>query len=575
MKSRAAESRTTDLFAEADASPARIPALPSLAPSTPTLTPASAPTPPRAQRSAPRVLKAGGVPPTPQTAGRVRSKQLWYAAVFPELVGMEHSAAVLQRLCLHAQQFTSFVSIEPPNALLLEIKGSLKLLGPLETLHADIDACWRRLELPAHSATAPSTLAALWLARGSDRSAGHRDAGCPIVIEDLGMLPGRLAKLPIACTAWDLERLQTLRAMGVTCMGELLRLPRAGLARRLGPAAVQDLDIALARQFAPRRAFVLRERFRARCDFETEIENVAYLEKALESLIVRCAQFLRERQAGVQVLRLKLRHRAGPATRVHLGLASITSERRRLTDVIAQKLGRLALDAPVRGMELISGSLQPLSAASLDVFAGLTGTGAGTGAGGRDSVPQLVERLRARLGEEAVYGVASIPEHRPEAAWRRVHELSLTSARRMGEKMIDRGSGDDMPRPVWLLDTPLAISLSDMQEGHRSGLVLEQGPERIESGWWDGRGVARDYYIARQCAGRMPEPTPAGRPQGEGQDGPSQCGGRTPTPVGAPEGREPRMGERQIPGARPSHGARLWVFQERLSKHWYLHGVFA
>src|ERR1700676_5159139 len=464
---RASISRTADLFAVADASPALAPA-------------------------SPKSWRAGGVPPTPEIAGRARPKQLWYAAVFPELVNEEHSAAVLQRLCLHAQRFTSFVSIEPPNALLLEIKGSLKLFGPLERLHADIDACWRRLELPAHSATAPSTLAALWLARG-----GHRGAGHPVVIEDLGTLSGHLAKLPIACTAWDLERLRTLRAMGVTCMGEVLRLPRAGLARRLGPAAVQDLDIALARQFAPCRAFVPRERFRARCDFESEIENVAYLEKALEPLIAHCAQFLRERQAGVQVLRLKLRHRAEPATRVHLGMASITSERRRLMDVLAQKLGRLELEAPVRGMELISGSLQPLSAGSLDVFAGLTGTGAGTGAGGRDSVPQLVERLRARLGEEAVYGVASIPEHRPEAAWRRVHELSLTSVRRMGEKMTDRGSGDDMPRPVWLLGGPLGVSLSDIQEGHRSGLVLEQGPERIESGWWDGRGVARDYYIAR------------------------------------------------------------------------------
>ena len=172
---------------------------------------------------------------------------------------------------------------------------------------------------------------------------------------------------------------------------------------------------------------------------------------------------------------------------------------------------------------------------------------------GQDGPSQLVERLRARLGEEAVYGVASIPEHRPEAAWRRVHELSLTTASRMGEKMTDGGSGDGMPRPVWLLDAPLALSLPDMQEGHQGGLVLEQGPERIESGWWDGRGVARDYYIARQCVGRTPKPTP----------------------VGAPEGREPRMGERQIRGARPFHGARLWVFQERQSKRWYLHGVFA
>jgi protein ImuB len=481
MKSHTAKSQTADLFAAADASPALTPA------------PVSG------------SWKAGGVPPTPQTAGRARPEQLWYAAVFPAF-DAKH-AAELQRLCLHAQRFTSFVSIEAPNALLLEIKGSLKLFGPLERLHAGIDACWRDLALPAHSATAPSTLAALWLARGQPR-AGHA-----VVIEDLGTLPGHLAQLPIACTAWDIEWLQTLRAMGVTRMGELLRLPRAGLARRLGPSAVQDLDIALARQFAPRRAFVPRERFRARCDFETEIENVAYLEMALEPLIARCAEFLRERQAGIQAFRLKLRHREGPGTRVHLGLASITGERRRLMDVLAQKLARLELEAPVRGMELVSGSLQPLSAGSLDVFAGLGGTGS------RDTAPQLVERLRARLGEGAVYGVASIPEHRPEAAWRRVHELSLASARRMDEKLTGQGTGDGMPRPVWLLDAPLALSEPDMDP---SCLVLEEGPERIESGWWDGRGVARDYYVARQ-----------------------------------------------------PHGAKLWVFQERQSKRWYLHGVFA
>jgi protein ImuB len=472
---RASISRTADLFAE----------------------------PNLRQREASKPWRAGDVPPAPQTAGRSRPKHLWYAAVFPELL-KDHSA-LLHRLCLHAQRFTSFVSIEPPNAVLLEIKGSLKLFGPLERLHSDIDACWRRLELPVCSATAPSTLAALWLAR----------SGTSIHIEDLATLAGHLAKLPIASTAWDAERLQTLRAMGVTHLGELLRLPRAGLARRLGAATVQDLDIALARQAAPRRAFVARERFRARCDFETEIENLAYLEKALDPLIARCAQFLRERQAGIQALRLRLRHRTGPATCVHLGLASITSERRRLQDVLTQKLARLELPTPVRGMELTSGSLQPLSASSLDVFAGL----AGAGADGRDTAPQLVERLRARLGEDAVYGVASIPEHRPEAAWRRVQELRLASA--VHEKMADSTANDQgMPRPVWLLDAPL--------ECHHGGLVLEQGPERIESGWWDGKGVARDYYIARQ-----------------------------------------------LPGARRSQGAKLWVFQERQSKRWYLHGMFA
>jgi protein ImuB len=461
VKLRSAKSRTADLFA---AAPERRPNVPS---------PVSL---------APQALA--------QPALNRLPKQLWYAAVFPAMAHLEPFAE-LQKLCLHAHAFTSFVSIEPPNALLLEIKGSVKLFGSLQQLHEGLDACWRRLALPAHSAIAPSTLAALWLAR----------TGAPSQIEDIELLRKSLAKVPVACTAWDAERLQTLRAMGVTHLGELMRLPRAGLARRLSPALVLDLDIALARQPAPRRAFVRRERFRERCDFETEIEHVAYLEKALEPLIERCARFLRRRQAGIQALRLKLRHREGPATCVQLGLASITSERRRLNDVVCQKLARLELRAPVRGMELISGSLRGLSASSLDVFAGFTG------AGSRDSAPQLVERLRARLGEDAVYGVCLIPEHRPEAAWRRVHELRLTAAARVDEESIDQ-----LPRPVWLLSEPLPLAKPE----------LLQGPERIESGWWDGKGVARDYYIARHA-----------------------------------------------------HGVRLWVFQERQSKRWYVHGVFA
>jgi protein ImuB len=524
LKRRTAKSRTADLFAAA--------APPPLTP------PHVAAPPPPAQRPVLEPLRAGVVPPPPQSADRPRSRQLWYAVVFPALTAAD--PGLLQRLCLHAQRFTSLVSFEPPNALLLDIKGSLKLFGPVAGLHAAIDACWRELALKAHSATAPSTLAALWCARAGElttreprvgQSAGSQSAGSQPIIEDLGTLAGHLAQLPIACTAWDPQCLQTLRAMGVARVGELLRLPRAGLARRLGTAMVRDLDIALARQPAPRRAFVARAWFRERCDFETEIETAAYLQKALEPLIGRCAQFLRERQAGVQTLRLKLRHRERPATRVHAGLASITSEPHRLTEVLTHKLTRLELEAPVRSMELISGSLQPLSAASLDAFA------AGLSAGGRDTAPQLVERLRARLGEEAVYGVISIPEHRPEAAWRRVHELRLTAVLGGGAKSVVQTrqamngqliACNDMPRPVWLLDAPLPLAETQIKECRHSGLALEQGPERIESGWWDGKGVARDYYIARQ-----------------------------------------------IRGARQSSGARLWVFQERHSKRWYLHGVFA
>jgi protein ImuB len=495
-----AHARTADLF---DVAPQVDPASSAAVP-VPATTPAPSPTP--VPRAVPRVAPAPS--PHSHAAPQRLAKQLWYAVVFPDLQESD-AAATLQRLSLYAQHFTSMVSIELPNALLLEIKGSIKLFGSLEMLHTGIAAAWERLSLRVQSATAPTTLAALWLAR----------AGTGTHLENPGALAGALAALPIACTAWNPERLQTLRSMGVTRMGELLRLPRAGVARRLSPAAVLDLDIAMARQTAPRRAFVARERFRERGDFETEIETVVYLQKAIEPFVDHCAQFLRERQAGVQALELRLRHRVIPVTRVRVGLASITSDRRRLADVLDERLGRLELPAPVRGMELLSGTLQPLSANSLDAFAGLRG-------GGRDTAPQLVERLRARLGETAVYGVASIEEHRPEAAWQRVHELHLTTPVRL----IDVPTGGlrsgpvdhDMPRPVWLLAEPTMLSAVDLQQLQQGGLVLEEGPERIESGWWDGKGVARDYYIARQIS-----------------------------------------------------GSRWWIFQERQTKCWFLHGVFA
>jgi protein ImuB len=463
LKSRAARSRMADLFAPPILRPPanRVPV--SAAPAVPLAAPAAS-----------------------------KLKQLWYAAVFP---GLADSSPLqeLQRLSMHALSFTSFVSIELPNALLLEIRGSVKLFGSLQTLHTAIDARWHTLNLKAQSATTPATLASLWLARAA--MAVHSD--------DPKLLPGQLANVPLPCTAWEESSLQTLRAMGVRHVGEALRLPRAGLARRVTPQAVLELDIALARQSAPRRTFVPRERFRARCDFETEIEHAAYLEKAIEPLIERCALFLRERQAGVQRLKLDLRHRQLPATVLFVGLASITSERRRLMDVVVQKLNRLELKAPVRGMELSSGSLRALSADSLDAFVGLTG------AAGRDTAPQLVERLRARLGEEAVYGIGLIAEHRPEAAWRRIQELSLSTAPGTPQpQALSAG----MPRPVWLLQEPLPL--------HKPEIL--QGPERIESGWWDGKGVARDYYIARHA-----------------------------------------------------HGAKVWVFQERHTQRWYLHGVYA
>ncbi|PMZ87784.1 DNA repair nucleotidyltransferase, partial [Pseudomonas sp. FW305-42] len=48
-------------------------------------------------------------------------------------------------------------------------------------------------------------------------------------------------------------------------------------------------------------------------------------------------------------------------------------------------------------------------------------------------------------------------------------------------------------RPGWLLPVPQALS--------ETGLQLLGQAERIESGWWDGGDVRRDYYRIETCDG--------------------------------------------------------------------------
>ena len=50
---------------------------------------------------------------------------------------------------------------------------------------------------------------------------------------------------------------------------------------------------------------------------------------------------------------------------------------------------------------------------------------------------------------------------------------------------------------MWLLTEPQPLAhLMETQPW-----VLRDGPERIESGWWDGNDVRRDYFVADTPAG--------------------------------------------------------------------------
>jgi protein ImuB len=59
-------------------------------------------------------------------------------------------------------------------------------------------------------------------------------------------------------------------------------------------------------------------------------------------------------------------------------------------------------------------------------------------------------------------------------------------------------------RPLWLLAQPQPLAERRSRPWLDGGpLQLLAGPERIESGWWDGAPALRDYFVARGADGAL------------------------------------------------------------------------
>jgi protein ImuB len=415
--------------------------------------------------------------------------------------------ALLEAVATVALDFTPRVSLEPPDGVLLEVRGSLALFGGARRLCELLRARLQVRGLTSRLALTPTALASLWLAR----------AGQELLLRRPEALAARVAPLPLAVTRWPERTLQSLGTMGVRTVGECLRLPRDGFARRFEPHMRVELDRALGRARDPRAAFVAPERFAARRDLEPELADTARLQRACVPLLDELCAFLQGRGAGIDSLELRLLHRDAEATRLRLRFAEPVATAARITSLLGERLARVVLPQPVRALRLRSGPLVEARAQAGELFALDRRRAA--------AVPQLVERLRARLGDAAVQGLCLVPEHRPE----RNGDMPLFSAPplwrgRTWEKEVRphfQIEARPLSRPVWLLAAPQPLEGGE-QPRYEGVLDIEEGPERIESGWWDGHDVRRDYYVAR-----------------------------TPT------------------------GTRLWIFRERRTAGgWFLHGVF-
>jgi protein ImuB len=370
-----------------------------------------------------------------------------------------------------AAQFTPGVALELPDGLALEVSGSLQLFRGLARIAAGLRQGCARMGLTALVAAAPTPRGAAWLAR----------AGRERLVADPAHLEAALAALPVRVLARDADALESLAAIGATRIADVLELPRAGLARRFGQMLVNDLDRALGRLPDPRAFFTPPATFGARLELPAEVTQAEALVFAARRLFVQLEGYLAARAGGVRRLVLRLFHREARFTEVPIGFVAPSRDAGHFTTLARERLATLALPDPVRALALTADDVVPLAGEPLALFA--------DGARAPGDWPKLVERLRARLGAGAVHGVAIAAEHRPEYASRprdlAIDEKAATVVANVGL------------RPFWLLPAPQPLAEVDAVPQHGGPLRLLAGPERIESGWWDGGDVTRDYFVAQ------------------------------------------------------------------------------
>ncbi len=417
-------------------------------------------------------------------------------------------AGLLQQIAERLVAFSAMVSIQPPQSVLIELRGSLRLFGGVEALCARLTGALKAEGYHLRHSIAPTATAAHWLvlAGASPDADDIADHGC-----QSAQFLRLLNALDIAVTGWPQTTIDALRQMGLDSIADCRRLPRDGLARRFGPTMLHQLAQAFGELPEARRHILEPQCFDELLQLDAEISDATQLHTGCARLLEQLETFLRRHQGAVRQIDFMFHGWRGSSGTLSLSMSAAGFERRHWQGLLAAHLERCQLSQPAVAITLRADISEPLQVHSAQLA--LDSDTHAVQPLDKQALNSLLDRLRARIGEDAVRALRHVSEHRPEYASRTVKPTSRT--------LVDVGLPAgwllrDVPagvmtlsvphtlllqRPLWLNEQPLPLRLHEGVLYSEGALQLRYGPERIEAGWWEDNDGVRDYFIAENPAG--------------------------------------------------------------------------
>jgi len=440
----------------------------------------------------------------------------------PECLLFSRDEAAEQRAYTQAAQvalaYSPAVYQYSDDTLLIDATSSLLLFGGIRIIVQRLRQQLRHLKLQVRSSVAPTATGAWLLARAAQSSARYACHQSTLV--------RLLNRIPCAALPSARPHLIWLKAIGCETLGGLRALPRDGLQRRVGTDLLIELDQAYESSILHQAPYVAPEQFRDHLDLYERLEHTSALTAVSERLANRLCTWLRAKRYALRSITLDLHYERAratcPPTRLELAFSEPVWLVNQLMPLLREHLSRQILNGPVVALTLQSQTLMQQSTPSATLFADPINSSA--------NYRRLLDLLSARLGATHVLKAAPFADHRPELANRwvplRASEsatLSLKTSTSTQSLSFNQYDPTQSEQPFWLLTQALPLKVHEHRPIYITSLKLLRGPERIESGWWDGARIARDYFVAQD-----------------------------------------------------QHAVRYWIYRERDHEQprWFLHGVF-
>jgi len=406
----------------------------------------------------------------------------------------EEDFQALEKLAVACDRFSPCVGIEdlePPECLLLDITGIAHLFQGEASLARKVTALFSRWKLLAHIGVADS-IGAAWAA--AHFLARNKQPAILPVGDYSSLMPA-----PIACLRLNEQTLPLLGKLGILTVGQLLRLERHSLPARFG----RELSRRREQFLAQREELITPYRPQLSYEFRRSLENGLTHHEAIESLFASLLQqlmkALRSRSLGTRHIECKIECDDRKQFKISIRLCQLGNSTKHVCELFRLHLERVHLISPVVEMQLQAMQPAPMQWDQLEAFSGDSHVL-------KKQFSLLLNRVTSRLGENAVVRSQLTHYPLPEMAYR---YTTVTDLKILGESLDDRFRLYD--RPLCIYDQPKEMQVVSYNTAKEPEAVLIHnshssvthlwGPERIESNWWRGPSVRRDYYRMEICNG--------------------------------------------------------------------------